>query len=55
MPNGEKMIFLERNPKIFRKMLKYIRSYGKMDLKPLQDSDDYQLFVTELENWGIDM
>jgi hypothetical protein len=35
MPNGDRTIYIERNPRVFRQMLKYIRSFGKMDLKPL--------------------
>jgi len=40
----EGRIFLERNPRIFRMMIKYIRSNGKMNLSTLQKTDDWGLF-----------
>lgn len=51
----EGRIFLERNPRVFRMVLRYIRNNGKMSLESLKQTDDYDTFLREMEFWKIDM
>lgn len=48
-------IFIERDPRIFRMMIKFIRSNGEMDISSLKNTDDWLLFERELNYWEIDM
>lgn len=50
----EGRIFIERNPRVFRMVLKYIRSNGKLNLAPLKQTDDFASFEDEMNFWGID-
>lgn len=51
----EGRIFLERDPRIFRLVIKFIRSWGELDLSALKRSDDWNLFMSEMNFWGIDL